>query len=909
MINLDDFEKFGAIKPIIEKINKYYAKNKKDKILKLLGDLSELMDQEENLIPITYIFSLIAEKDVELIPDNIFSTLGDLLEGDDNKAKLNSISVLGFRMLKRPESEDDYLIQFINLLNDDDKDVRENIYYFLQNLKDFKARSLCRFKVQFIEAIQNEDVDDNILSIINILIQCSNFSFQELLTLRMVIKELYSRYFNKSETMISSLDFLTEVCYANLNLTEEFKTQDLKHKLKSLDNLFLMKKETYPLSESNKVKKKRKRIKQLKLEDQVVYFYVKIAEEKAYYFYEFEKSKLTSIFSQARLSSEDLSKIFDPIVDDNREIQVIINTLLRFNHIEGYYSDLGFFYPLEFITSEFQRKIQENGMINLKKYDYFPINFIEKVIKDISNSSKEVLLKGKNETAYYSLKRIVEQINKEAAKSSSIDLQTYKERLPSEEYHKLVKNLPKEYLTEYHKDTHWITNLGLLKINQEIENSKILGYLSIPNVAEKYHISKTILEEVIENLIDFRSGVFDMNKNVFYYSRFLKDEIDKINLIKNVEIKAKRINQLAQKLNIKKEKILSKIDENLRLLGEEIKQKDQINIPSYLEKTGMNFKVFVNFIKDLDISYFKKGDTLVLDEKKVNEAKVELKEILVQETQSRNSFLLTEFDISTKIVKDLLAELIQEDKIKGIFYNDQGELRFYSEKGIINMMMEESFLFTLTDFFPDKELSEEELNLMKSTVKELMNSKKLNGTFDPDSLTFSSNDVVFAQNYNTVLSEFEKTVINYNSIMLNEFNKVKTILTKKEQTIFPQEIKLIQDTINRMNEKSIKWRHELDAFIRRANTELLKKQGYSIRRYKEANSILESKDNIKFFEDDTSVKELMTQFNKWIKLFNNIELKYGNVIFYQKRVINDPSNQSNKERLNLLLAELNMDRE
>ena len=518
-----------------------------------------------------------------------------------------------------------------------------------------------------------------------------------------------------------------------------------------------------------------------------------------------------------------------------------------------------------------------------------------------------MLLKGKNQTAYYSLKRIIEQINKEAAKSSSIDLNTYKERLLSEDYHELVRNLPKEYLTEYHEDTHWLTNLGLLKIKQEIENSKILGYLSIPNVAEKLHISKTILDEVIENSIDFRSGVFDVNREVFYYSRFLKDEIEKINLIKNLDIKEKRINQLAQKLNIKKENILSKIDENLKLLGEEVKEKEQININSYLEKTGMSFKAFLQFIKDLGISYFKRGDTLVLNEKKINDAKSELKEILVKEAKTKNSFLLTEFDISPSIVKDLLIELLQEDKITGIFYNDQGDLRFYSEKGIISIMMEESFLFSLTDFFPDKELSEEELNLLISLVNELMNSKKLNGTFDHDSLTFSSNDVVFAQNYNTVLSEFEKIVISYNSILLNEFNKIKIILTKKEQTIFPQEIKLIQDILNRMNERTIKWRHELDAFIRRANTELLKKQGYSTRRYREAISVLESAGDIKLFGDDPSVKELMTRFTSWIKLFNNIELKYGNVIFYQKRVINDPSDPSNKEKLNLLLAELNMD--
>ena len=132
--------------------------------------------------------------------------------------------------------------------------------------------------------------------------------------------------------------------------------------------------------------------------------------------------KKVRLFSQNRLSKEEINEIFTPILDNEREIQLVISTLLRFNHIDGYYSELGYFYPLIFITDEFQKKIIDNGMINLKKYDYFPAQFIEKIINNISNNSKLVLLKGKNETAYYSLKKIIEQINKEAAKNSSIDL-------------------------------------------------------------------------------------------------------------------------------------------------------------------------------------------------------------------------------------------------------------------------------------------------------------------------------------------------------------------------------------------------------------------------------------------------------------------------------------------------------
>ena len=908
MINLDDFEKYSSIKPIIEKINKYHSKSKRDKIQTTLEDLFDLKDFDDNLIPITYVLSIIAEKDVNLISDSIMSKITEFLDNKDNKVRLNSISVVGFRMLENSEIEDANLVRFIEFLNDKDKDIRENVYFFLQKLNEKENRNLCKYRKEFINAMRDEGEEDNILSIINILLHCSEFTFSELLDLRSLVKSMYLRFSDADdEVMQSALIKLAKNSFLDFDVNDEFDSYDLKQKQKYFDDLFIMKKYVYTFDESNKIREKKKENKDLKEHhDELIYFYVKNNESKEYYFYEFEKIKLISLFSQERLSNEDLFHIFNPILESELELKLIVSTLLKLKLIEGYYSELGYYYPLEFLTNEFQKKLLENGMINLKKYNYLPPQFIEKIIIEISNKSKLQYLKGKNDTAYYSLKKIAEQINKEAAKSCSIDLKSYKERLIEKEYQKLVKNLPHEYLTEHHKDTHWLTNLGLLKIKQEIDNSKILGYLSIPKTAEKYNISKTLLDVVIGKNIDFRSGVYDLDKNTFYYSKFLKEKIEEINQIKDLSLKDKKINLLARELNIKKNQILSKIDENVRLLGEEIKEKEQILIRTYLEKLGMDFEAFLNFIKDLGLSYFRKGDFLVLDGKKIQEAQFEIKDLLIKKNISSNSFSLTEFDISPEIVNDLLIELIQEEKIRGVFYEEQGEKRFYSEKGIIDMMIEESFLFSLPDLFPEKHLSEEELSLLKSILNDLIRTKKLSGTFDEDTLTFSSDDVIFAQNYNVVLGEFERLITDYNSVFLNDFKKIKKILIKSDQTIFPQEVKSIQDAIDRINSKSIKWRHELDAFIRRANSELLKKQGFTIKKYKEMSSTLENRDDIKYFEDDEDVKDLMDQFNGWIKLYNNIELKYGNVIFYQKRVITNPSEESNKKKLRDLLTELNM---
>jgi hypothetical protein len=149
-------------------------------------------------------------------------------------------------------------------------------------------------------------------------------------------------------------------------------------------------------------------------------------------------------------------------------------------------------------------------------------------------------------------------------------------------------------------------------------------------------------------------------------------------------------------------------------------------------------------------------------------------------------------------------------------------------------------------------------------------------------------------------------VTNYNNIFFKEHHKIKKILTRQNQTIFPQEIKAIQKSIDRINEKYVRWRHELEAFMRRANVELLRKQGYTMKRYKAMMASTDHRVDIKLFEDDEEITDLMKDFRGWIKIFNDLELKYGNVIFYQKRIINNPNDTESVEKLRNLLEELKM---
>ncbi|MFX0074955.1 MAG: hypothetical protein ACFE96_05900, partial [Candidatus Hermodarchaeota archaeon] len=583
-----------------------------------------------------------------------------------------------------------------------------------------------------------------------------------------------------------------------------------------------------------------------------------------------------------------------------------LETLIKLGHIKGYYSKLGYYYSYNYIKSELLNDLKNNGMLNLKKFDYFPPEYINNILGDISNLTKQVFLMGINSDIYYSLKNIQHEINTEAAKHIVIDLKIYRERLIDKDFIKLIKNLPKGYLTYYRAGTQWLTNVGLLKVKKEVENSKLIGYYSIPMLSEKFNIKRELLVKIFESFIDERSGVFDKNKEVFYYSKYLNQRIEEIHSIKDQDKRDEKITIMAKKLNINRSHILTKLDENLKLIGEEIKGKDMIQIDDYVEKTGMTFNLFIEFINNLGLNYFKKGEYLIFNESKIEESKHNIKLMLIEKSKSEKVIHLGDIDITSSIVEDLLKELQSDEKIKGIFHIQEGELVFYTEKGIEALMLENSFMFSFNDFFFGKTLDDKDIEVLSSIFNNLISKKRLRGTFDTDTLTFASEDIIFAQDYNKVLSQFEKMVTEYTEIFNTEFEKIKRILVKREETIFPQEIKIIQERIDLINEKYVHWRNGIESFVRKANASLLKKQGYTIKKYKKMALSTDKKEDIKFFEEDPEVIDLTSNFNKWVKIFNELELRYGNIIFYQKRLINDKDNLENKMKLEDLLKKLNM---
>ncbi len=907
MFETDDFEQYSNLYPIVKKLEKNLLKGNESKVLKQINVLEKLLKEERDLVPITYILSIIAERYPKFITNSLIKDLIPLLEKKEEKIRINVILILGFHILHDQKHLKENFSILLKHLEDPSEDVRINVHYFLTEILDKTEELELLQEDLLINSLLMEKNEENTKSLLTYLSRLPRLKFENLLKLRNLLIGLISR---QAKDIVSPLSLLILTLInkfyrtrKNLNF-ENMTKEDLINYLK---NHFIMTRLEFGTKrgDNGNFKDFLAQFKAHVKKDDLIFLYFLDKEKKKTIFLQFEKKKLLNYFSrEKKFSRKELMKTFHVLLT-KRELSNFIKTLTKLGFIIGYLSELGNFYSQAFIRKKVEQAFSNKGYLDLNEFNYLPGSFLLKTFREIIHDKKDFILVGKGEKRYYSLEKIKEQINLMAPKVSSIDLKEYREKLQDHSFIKLIKNLPRDYITSHHKGTTWLTNLGKIRIEKEIENSKILGFFEIPRISKKLEINPLLLLEIFELYIDKRSGLYDINKEIFYYSKYINQKIQEIKLSSERGMINEKIRQLAKELNIGIEDLEVKINENLQLIGQELQSKGQISIKEYLEKTGMEESKFLTFLEDFDINYLLKGDLLIMNQRKIKEAEKELKNEIIEKCRSENYLALNQFEVSPNLVKKLIEDLIREQEIKGLFYQSEDEELFYTEKGIKKLILENSFLFSFHDLFYNKELSEEEIQILQEIFNDLRKKKILKGNFDEDTLTFSSNEVLFARDYNSYIYQFQKLINDYMNKFNDEFSVVKAILTKRNQTIFPQEIKQIQEIIDRMNENIVRWRSTIDSFLMKASRELLIAQGVRPKKYRSFLSFDENED-IKYFKDEPEVVEYLENFKEWVKIFNELEIKYPNIIYYQKRMIHDKNNEGLKEKYESLLEELCM---
>jgi hypothetical protein len=323
------------------------------------------------------------------------------------------------------------------------------------------------------------------------------------------------------------------------------------------------------------------------------------------------------------------------------------------------------------------------------------------------------------------------------------------------------------------------------------------------------------------------------------------------------------------------------------------------------------------FIVDTGIHYFVQGDLIILNPEKVAKAENEVKTKLQQDVE-RNTIVHLSYDnfkLSPQIINQMTLDLYKKDMIKGVFNYNGTYFEFYPEKIIRDFMVKNRFHFTFHDIAPSDSLSlldtslseidevkkfiiDKEKSFFIQIVNGLIKDKEIEGKFDKKNLSFDSYDWTFARSFEEVVQRCSKEISQHFPEFEHTHMAVKKILMDRKKARSPKAVDVIESEIKKIQSKFETWRGEIYGIIQNANNDLFNKK--SIEKLKNAPK------NITRVEEEPHLAKLLEKFESWTHLINEIQFKYGSVIYYYKWLDKNPESQETQEKLDSLCKTLKL---
>ena len=120
----------------------------------------------------------------------------------------------------------------------------------------------------------------------------------------------------------------------------------------------------------------------------------------------------------------------------------------------------------------------------------------------------------------------------------------------------------------------------------------------------------------------------------------------------------------------------------------------------------------------------------------------------------------------------------------------------------------------------------------------------------------------------------------------------------KEKILSPKAVDVIDLEIKKIQSRFESWRSEVYGIIADANHDLFSKDNID--------KLSDAPKNLTRIEDDPHLSGLLEKFESWTHLINEIEFKYGSVIYYQKWLNKNPDSTETQEKLNSLCKTLKL---
>ncbi|MCK4239202.1 MAG: hypothetical protein KAX33_08785, partial [Candidatus Lokiarchaeota archaeon] len=489
-INPNDFIDKNLIKTI-NKLNKFIDKVKKEKIKEIIEELEQFTKVEHLNVQALYILSILAEKFPQLFERNNIESIKINLDSNNVKAKINTLIIIGFYLRENLKKEKVLVKRFLDYLKDDEEEIVENILFFLNYFAENEPDIIENNSDLLLNLFYTETDINKINILLEIIDKFKLRSLSVIIRIRDILQFLIQTSENEY-ILKKAIEILSKFISEVKNI--EYSKKKKKNILEIIAKKILLKRYNLIIKNANIeniINDFKKKIKNTIKNENIYYCYIK--DKEKLFFIEFEKSKILHFLENKRVSLKELLEVLSEVIENTSQLKLFLLNLIQFKLIKGYVSEF-YFYSYGYVKTNILTNIVDKGFIDLTEYKHIEPNFIELILEDIKSELKYTLLYNKSKKVVYSLKKIIEDISHLASKESVINLKLYHGLFDDNNFLKIIKKLPKGYLTDYHIRTNWLTNVGKTKIVNEFENSKKIGFFDKKKISEKLSIPEILLD-------------------------------------------------------------------------------------------------------------------------------------------------------------------------------------------------------------------------------------------------------------------------------------------------------------------------------------------------------------------------------------------------------------------------------
>ena len=447
-----------------------------------------------------------------------------------------------------------------------------------------------------------------------------------------------------------------------------------------------------------------------------------------------------------------------------------------------------------------------------------------------------------------------------------------------------------KFITDFRDGVVLLTPVGHIRImNRLRKDCEVFNFINIPAMEKELGIPARIIKDVtVESFnINTKSGLWDNDGDRFYYTPYLRDRIKKLEIIKEDQLRKDEIEKVSEELNINVEEINRRIDDRTKNIAETILKQDIVDIPTFQKQLGMNRSELMDYINRLGTPFLVLDNSLILDSSRIEMEKKNIKADLVKYIQANNDIkiknLSQTFKVSEKIIVPMFEELLEEKQISGITIGTSG---FLTETGIRERILAKKDFFSLYSLFGEIELSDDEVKYVESIINDLINSRHLDGKYDPEEKVFESFNFTGTEMLESAKKRYFDMIDEYLRFFSSVYDYVKTVLM--ETDLRPSDIDNYRQELSRVLKESIVWDRNL------------KRQMYIgndvYRKYLRIVSKSE-RPKAKNFEDIREVNQKYEDFKAWKTLLDAVDLKASEIIFLRKRLKSKPDDEESSTKL------------